>query len=161
MKLSNQCKRKSSANKCTSSKAELSLGVPLRQETGRTYEGQSMPAVKRLQTTLRQIRPSQTCDCEVPPLSNYEDLFEPDNWQRWIHPSLLKVMSAWQKQKETGDTSFACAPLQSCCQNCQLSVIVYLPVRRMHKHTQRCRSGKFRWISGRSTGNLQLPSALR
>ena len=75
-------------------------------------------------TTLRQIRPSQTCDCDVSPLSSYEDLFEPDNWQRWIHPSLLKVISAWQKQKETGDTSFACAPLQAACLGWNKSAIL-------------------------------------
>ncbi|CAE6940485.1 ICU11 [Symbiodinium sp. CCMP2456] len=48
-----------------------------------------------------------------PAKSLHKDLFEPDNWQRWIHPSLLKVISAWQKQKETGDTSFACVDLES------------------------------------------------
>ena len=41
-----------------------------------------------------------------------KDLFEPDNWQQWIHPSLLDVISAWQKQKETGNSSdFSCASL--------------------------------------------------
>ncbi|CAE7311769.1 ogfod2 [Symbiodinium natans] len=49
-----------------------------------------------------------------PAKSLHKDLFEPDNWQQWIHPSLLDVISAWQKQKETGNSSdFSCVDLEN------------------------------------------------
>mmetsp|Transcript_25938 Transcript_25938/g.59940 ORF Transcript_25938/g.59940 Transcript_25938/m.59940 type:complete len:566 (-) Transcript_25938:68-1765(-) len=37
-----------------------------------------------------------------PEKSLHQDLFKPDQWQRWIHPSLLKAISAWRVNKEKG-----------------------------------------------------------
>ncbi|CAJ1350797.1 unnamed protein product [Effrenium voratum] len=48
-----------------------------------------------------------------PEKSLHKDLFEPENWKRWIHPSLLQTISEWQRLKQAGEVaSFRCVDLE-------------------------------------------------